>query len=604
MAVIYYPKNQLLYIRDTTSSASNYESVVLAVSPNTVLYFDTGSGVTAENAMNLAVTASWALSASVSLVYGSVTSASWATASISASYSATASWASQSLSSSYGVTSSYLNSNLQYYSQYGLQTSTVVSSTNTLPVRKADPITFIAGDKIYIIGGWNNILGQGVGSTSIYTASIDSPEKVGDSGATFPVNICRASIVSVSGSLYMYGGNDSKNYIHTASVSNPLLWYSSSNVLPVGISQHSSLVIGNKIWIFFGQSPSGYSSASYSASVSTPTIFGLAGSGIAGANTQGTWQGSVVANGSTLYSYYGMCWGLDGNFTANTRIFTASVSNPAVWGIGASGLSIPGGQSPPVSVGGVTYFFGGYNGGSLTTNGIYSFSSSAPFTPIVNGDSVPQNIIYQSRVVGESSAGIPFVAMYGGGTPTSDDGYNYIWTGSISKQITSTAPATDFTSNLPWKYLQYSSTPIPYPIIVATASYAITAIQALSAISASWVTPSNQVSASQIIGSDYILTGSYVNFISSSYTMSVIDNGALLSVSGSSAVNLFLTSSLPYGFNCTIYQSGSGKPMVFTSSIGTILRNRQGLSGSAGQYALMSLIRIQNGEFILAGDTA
>ena len=86
--------------------------------------------------------------------------------------------------------------------------------------------------------------------------------------------------------------------------------------------------------------------------------------------------------------------------------------------------------------------------------------------------------------------------------------------------------------------------------------------------------------------------------------MSVIDNGALLSVSGSSAVNLFLTSSLPYGFNCTIYQSGSGKPMVFTSSIGTILRNRQGLSGSAGQYALMSLIRIQNGDFILAGDTA
>src|ERR1035441_879767 len=350
MAVIYYPKNQLLYIRDTTSSASNYESVVLAVSPNTVLYFDTGSGVTAENAMNLAVTASWALSASVSLVYGSVTSASWATASISASYSATASWASQSLSSSYGVTSSYLNSNLQYYSQYGLQTSTVVSSTNTLPVRKADPITFIAGDKIYIIGGWNNILGQGVGSTSIYTASIDSPEKVGDSGATFPVNICRASVVMISGSIYIYGGQNNGgatmlNTVYTASVANPLLWNSSSNVLPTTIAQHSSLVIGNKVWIFFGQIATGYSSASYSASVSAPTIFGLAGSGIAGANTQGTWQGSVVANGSTLYSYYGMCWGLDGNFTANTRIFTASVSNPAVWGIGASGLSIPGGRS-------------------------------------------------------------------------------------------------------------------------------------------------------------------------------------------------------------------------------------------------------------------
>jgi hypothetical protein len=86
MAVIYYPKNQLLYVRDTTSSASNYESVVLAVSPNTVLYFDTSSAVTAESAMNLAVTASWALTASISQVLNVVSSASWASSSVSSSY--------------------------------------------------------------------------------------------------------------------------------------------------------------------------------------------------------------------------------------------------------------------------------------------------------------------------------------------------------------------------------------------------------------------------------------------------------------------------------------------------------------------------------------
>lgn len=82
MAVIYYPKNQLLYIRDTVVSASNYESVVLACSPNTVLYFDTSSAVTAASAMNLAVTASWALSASFSVI-----------STVSASYSSTASFA-------------------------------------------------------------------------------------------------------------------------------------------------------------------------------------------------------------------------------------------------------------------------------------------------------------------------------------------------------------------------------------------------------------------------------------------------------------------------------------------------------------------------------
>lgn len=86
MAVIYYPKNQLLYIRDTVVSASNYESIVLACSPNTVLYFDTSSMVTAASAMNLAVTASWALTASISQVFVTTTSASWASQSLSASY--------------------------------------------------------------------------------------------------------------------------------------------------------------------------------------------------------------------------------------------------------------------------------------------------------------------------------------------------------------------------------------------------------------------------------------------------------------------------------------------------------------------------------------
>ena len=131
MAVIYYPKNQLLYIRDTVVSASNYESVVLACSPNTVLYFDTSSAVTAASAMNLAVTASWALTASVTLLF------------ISSSYAATASIASTLLPSMpyttiqtasatvYGITCSFFD--IKEYLNIGVGNVTYYFTQSNVP---------------------------------------------------------------------------------------------------------------------------------------------------------------------------------------------------------------------------------------------------------------------------------------------------------------------------------------------------------------------------------------------------------------------------------------------------------------------------------------
>jgi hypothetical protein len=98
MAVIYYPKNSLLYIRDTVTSASNYESVVLSIQPNTVLYFDTSS-VSALTPTQVPWTASWALTASIALNAGGT--------------SASSSWASSSISASYAITASYLDTTLQ-----------------------------------------------------------------------------------------------------------------------------------------------------------------------------------------------------------------------------------------------------------------------------------------------------------------------------------------------------------------------------------------------------------------------------------------------------------------------------------------------------------
>lgn len=102
MSVLYYPKANVMAKRDTANVA--YEEVVLSLNPNTVLYFDSGSGLNAISASVIMLTASWAQNAiavtsSYSLfaetasyipdLYPNISS-SWASASISASYAETA----------------------------------------------------------------------------------------------------------------------------------------------------------------------------------------------------------------------------------------------------------------------------------------------------------------------------------------------------------------------------------------------------------------------------------------------------------------------------------------------------------------------------------
>lgn len=85
MAILYYPKGSV--IARVNAWNPNYEQTVIGVNPNTVFYFDTGSGINAASASMLAITSSWALTASVSQV---IVSSSIAT---TASYALTASFA-------------------------------------------------------------------------------------------------------------------------------------------------------------------------------------------------------------------------------------------------------------------------------------------------------------------------------------------------------------------------------------------------------------------------------------------------------------------------------------------------------------------------------
>jgi hypothetical protein len=100
MALIYFPKAANLGFRDSFNPT--YEQLILATNPNTVLYFDFVSGLNAATASNLFITASWALTASVTLLFSSN--------SLSASYAATSSFAQNAGSSTSGGGSSLSSS--------------------------------------------------------------------------------------------------------------------------------------------------------------------------------------------------------------------------------------------------------------------------------------------------------------------------------------------------------------------------------------------------------------------------------------------------------------------------------------------------------------
>jgi hypothetical protein len=105
MAVVYYPKNSIMYKRDTISSS--YEQVVLSTQPNTILYFGSSSNLEEISGSFLAITASCALTSSY--LIGSIESSSFASNTISSSWATSSSYSSVSISSSYSSTASYVS---------------------------------------------------------------------------------------------------------------------------------------------------------------------------------------------------------------------------------------------------------------------------------------------------------------------------------------------------------------------------------------------------------------------------------------------------------------------------------------------------------------
>lgn len=69
MALIIYPKGQLVYSRDSSTGA--YTEMLIGGSPNTILYLDASGSLSSISASTLLITASYATSASY--MSGSVT---------------------------------------------------------------------------------------------------------------------------------------------------------------------------------------------------------------------------------------------------------------------------------------------------------------------------------------------------------------------------------------------------------------------------------------------------------------------------------------------------------------------------------------------------
>ena len=99
------------------------------------------------------------------------------------------------------------------------------------------------------------------------------------------------------------------------------------------------------------------------------------------------------------------------------------------------------------------------------------------------------------------------------------------------------------------------------------------------------------------------LSGSVASPIDvTSYTISAEDRGKTLLFSSSVTQNITCSSGLDVGYNCTFVQMGSGQ-LILSGASGVELLNRQSHTGSAGQYAAVSVIVIDTDKIIIAGDT-
>ena len=94
--------------------------------------------------------------------------------------------------------------------------------------------------------------------------------------------------------------------------------------------------------------------------------------------------------------------------------------------------------------------------------------------------------------------------------------------------------------------------------------------------------------------------GAVVNLKSAGFQLSASDNGSVINMNSSSAVTITIPTGLPDGFNCMVFQSGTGQ-ITFAGS-GLTPVNRNGYTKSIGQNALVTILHIGSNVVVISGE--
>jgi hypothetical protein len=84
------------------------------------------------------------------------------------------------------------------------------------------------------------------------------------------------------------------------------------------------------------------------------------------------------------------------------------------------------------------------------------------------------------------------------------------------------------------------------------------------------------------------------------YTLTLADNGKIITMNNAAAITLTVPATLGAGFNCMIVQTGAGQVTIAGS--GTTVSNRQSFTKTAGQNAIATIIALTGTTFITSGD--
>jgi hypothetical protein len=118
-----------------------------------------------------------------------------------------------------------------------------------------------------------------------------------------------------------------------------------------------------------------------------------------------------------------------------------------------------------------------------------------------------------------------------------------------------------------------------------------------------WINMIGSTTASTITGNGTTSTlsnfSSVMNDQTSSYTLSNIDNGKVITFNSATTVTLTVPA-LSVGFNCLIIQKGAGQVILSASS--STIYNRYNYTKTAGQYAIATLVSIASGVYVSSGD--